>query len=258
MNKARAEDLGGMQGHSMHRAALEIFRGLASTYDRVLALATLFQDRRWKDWMASRARASKGEKVLDIGIGTCIFEERLEGSGCEVVGIDLTEQMIRSGKSKGLNCVRLLVRGDAEFLPFPDNTFDLVVSAYVPKYVELGRFTDEVYRVLKVGGRVVLYDFVRPQGLLYPLLALYLHGLLRPVGRVLKLVGSDSAATFLNLPRIVEGATWQEELALRFGGRGVRPLDDTRLSGGVVGAFSGVKMGRTAYIERALASPSEE
>ncbi|MGP8124716.1 MAG: class I SAM-dependent methyltransferase [Nitrososphaerales archaeon] len=227
---------GGIQG-----TALEIFGGLASSYERALDLATMTQDRYWKCWVVENASIRAGDRVLDIGCGTCLLEERLEDTGCMVVGLDLTEQMIRIGQSKNLVCLEGLLVGDAEALPFPDGTFDAVVCCYVPKYVDRARFAREVARVLRAGGKVVSYDFVRPAGPFSLLLRLYLHGAMPITAYLLGLVGSEAATTFRNLPRIVEGARWSEGIAEIFGVEGVQTLVSKTLSGGVVGVFSGVK-----------------
>lgn len=234
----------------MQRTALEIFGGLASSYERALDVATLGQDRYWKRWVYDSAGARADERILDVGCGTCLFEEMVEGQGCRVVGLDLTEQMIRIGQSKRIRCIEALLMGDAESLPFPDGVFDAVVSCYVPKYVNIERLAEEMARVLRPGGRVVLYDFVRPRGPLSPVLRLYIHGALRIAGYFLGLIGNETATTFRNLPRIVERATWNESIAEAFEGVGVRTLTCETLSGGVVGVFSGVKADGSTHVRQ--------
>jgi len=224
------------------RTALEIFDGLASSYERVLNIATLGQDRYWKRWAIARAGTKRGQRVLDVGCGTCLLEELVEGQGYNVVGLDLTERMVRVGQSKRISSVEALMVGDAESLPFSGSAFDVVVSCYVPKYVDLTKFAEEVARVLRPGGTVVLYDFVRPSGFLSPFLRLYIHGGLRLTGFLLELVGSETATTFSNLPRIVEGARWNESITNAFWVENVRTLNCTTLSRGVVGAYFGVKV----------------
>ena len=155
--------------------------------------------------------------------------------------MDLSEQMIKIGQSKNLACLEGLFVGDAEALPFPNGTFDSVVCCYVPKYVDRAKFAREVARVLRAGGKVVSYDFVRPAGPFSPLLRLYLHGLMPIAAYVLGLVGSETATTFRNLPHIVEEARWNEGIAKAFGEEGVQALVSKTLSGGVVGVFSGRK-----------------
>lgn len=221
--------------------ALELFRGLARSYEKTLDVATLTQDRYWKKWVLQRAKAGPADSVLDIGCGTCLLEEGLEHSECSVVGVDITEQMVRVGQSKRLRGVELLSVGDAEFLPFADESFDVVVSCYVAKYCDVGRFTREIARTMKPGSRVVLYDFVRPRGLFLPFIGLYIHGVVRAVGVLLRLTGSDLAFTFRNLPGLVQGATWDSEIVPAFEKEGVTIGEAARLSGGVVAAYAGTK-----------------
>jgi demethylmenaquinone methyltransferase/2-methoxy-6-polyprenyl-1,4-benzoquinol methylase len=234
----------------MKRTALEIFGGLASSYEKALDVATLGQERYWKRWVYDNARAGAEERILDVGCGTCLFEELVEEQGCRVVGLDLTEQMIRIGQSKRIMCIEALLVGDAESLPFSDGIFDAVVSCYVPKYVTLGKLAEETARVLRPGGRVVLYDFVRPRGPLSPILRLYIHGALRITGYFLALMGNEAAATFRKLPRIVEEARWNERIAEAFERVGVRALTCKTLSGGVVGAFLGIKGNGSAPVHQ--------
>jgi demethylmenaquinone methyltransferase / 2-methoxy-6-polyprenyl-1,4-benzoquinol methylase len=221
--------------------ALELFRGLANSYDRTVDFATLFQDRYWKNWVARWTPTQKGEVVLDIGCGTLLMEERLARMEYSFVGVDLTEKMVRIGSSKLVRGVTLLVNGDAENLPFPDESFSSVISCYVAKYVELGKFADELSRVTKPGAKVVLYDFVRPRGLLAPFLELYVRGGIRTVGVLLGLARRDAAFTFRNLPRIVDDSTWDQSIELEMKAKGFRTLALRRLTGGIVCAYCGEK-----------------
>jgi demethylmenaquinone methyltransferase / 2-methoxy-6-polyprenyl-1,4-benzoquinol methylase len=235
--------LEGMEGHSV---ALEIFQGLAGDYERALDSATLLQDRYWKRWAAEMASVRRSDLVLDVGCGTMVLEERALRRDCRVVGLDLTRRMLRLGQKKMLGNVEGFLNGDAEALPFGDGAFDAAVSCYVAKYVDPGRFVGELARVVKPGGRVVVYDFARPRGAFRLPLEVYLHGGLRPVGALLGIAGSGSAATFRKLPGIVDGATWDERLRSLAEGRGLRTLSLTRLTGGVVAAYAGVKGGGSA------------
>jgi demethylmenaquinone methyltransferase / 2-methoxy-6-polyprenyl-1,4-benzoquinol methylase len=223
--------------------ALELFDGLAPSYEAVLDAATLFQDRRWKKWAVAEVGAREDDLVLDVGCGTLLLAEWLRGSGCRVVGMDLTMRMIRAGISKRLPNVPLLLRGDAESLPFPDESFDAVASCYVAKYVDPQKFAEELARVVKPGGKVVVYDFVRPVGAFCLPLEFYLHGVIGAAGRALTAAGKDSSYTFKNLPWIVDGAHWNRGWAGRMGRLGFGDACSTTLGGGIVWAYSGVKRG---------------
>jgi ubiquinone/menaquinone biosynthesis C-methylase UbiE len=240
----------GLASHELKGIVLRLFGGLADSYERALDIATLYQDRYWKSWVADEVRVGGSQLVLDVGCGTMVLEERLRMTGCNIVGIDLTEEMIRIGQSKRLLNVALLVNGDAESLPFRDSTFDSVLSCYVAKYVDQERFASELARVAKPGARIVVYDFVRPRGLLLPFLALYIYGGMRIAGWLLGLTKSKVAFTFKSLPRLVGGATWDSRFAATLERKDVESESMRRLSGGVVAGYVGVKA------ERPQASPA--
>jgi demethylmenaquinone methyltransferase/2-methoxy-6-polyprenyl-1,4-benzoquinol methylase len=225
----------------MRSLALHLFQGLADSYDRTVDVATFFQDRYWKKWATQRAEIEDGGLVLDLGCGTLLMEERLPGFKCRFVGIDITKEMVRVGIDKGLPNVALVVGGDAESLPFPDETFDSVISCYVTKYVSIPKLAKELARVAKPGATVVLYDFVKPKGILAPFLELYIQGGLRAMGYLLRLTKKTAAFAFDNLPRIIDGATWDKEIVKIMEGRGIETAAAETLTGGVVFAYCGRK-----------------
>lgn len=226
---------------SLKEKAAKMFGGLAAVYERVLDFATLYQDRYWKRLVAEETAARPSDLILDVGSGTLLLEERLLASRCTIIGLDLTEEMLRVGKAKGLPNVSLLVNGDAEFLPFRDAAFDAVTSCYVAKYVDFSRFAKETARVLRPGGKVVLYDFVRPRGPFFPLLYVYIHGGIGLAGFLLRQVGGKAGFTLSNVPNIVDESKWDQD-AVRvletngFEGRGL-----AHLTLGAVAMYSGRK-----------------
>lgn len=227
----------GLGEGSAKEAANRIFSGLAGSYDRILDWTTLLQDRYWKAWLISRAALRRSDRILDIGCGTCILEERLEGKGCAVVGLDLTPEMLSFAQAKRLSCVQGLVNGDAEALPFHDSSFDIVISCYVPKYCDPERLAAEVARVLMPDGRLLMYDFARPKGPALPLLALYTYGLLRMAGWLLGPVERGVAYTFSELPRLIRGSTWNERAPASLTRNRIKIIERRALSGGVVEAI---------------------
>lgn len=149
-----------------------IFGGLSTSYDSVLDWMTLYQDRTWKRRMLEKLTLGGGLRILDVGCGTGVLEERYSLGDSEVVGIDVTSGMIRLAQKKGLNSASMLGLADAERLPFREGSFDLVTSCYAPKYCDTERFVEELGRVLRPGGKMVVYDFTKPNGALAPLLGL--------------------------------------------------------------------------------------
>lgn len=204
-------------------------------------MATLTQDRYWKTWLLRSARIPEGAKVLDLGCGTGVLEEYLVKSGPIVVGLDLTEEMVRLAQRKNSRLAQSLSIGDAENLPFKDASFDFVVSCYVVKYCEPEALASEIMRVLRPGGMVFLYDFSRPRGFFAPFHAFYLYGVLRIVGVALKPVAPGLAFTYDALPSVIKERRWDDSFEALLERCGFSGVGHRRLSGGVVTAFWGMK-----------------
>ncbi len=223
------------------RVARRLFGGLAGSYDRTVDLATLYQDRRWKKWVLERL--PREGLVLDVGCGTLLLEERANAEGLRFVGVDLSHEMVRFASAKGQGRVSLVAEGDAETLPFSGGSFDAVVSCYVVKYVDVRRLATELSRVCRPGGQVLMYDFARPSGPFGPLLGLYVKGGLRLVGYAARLARRSSAFTFENLPWIVDESTWHLSIREAMEANGFRTVRMTRMTGGTVWAYHGVRNG---------------
>ena len=228
---------GGLQSTAQH-----LFHGLAPSYDSVLEYVTLYQDRYWKKFLLEEADLKEGFKILDLACGTGVLEDYITKGDCEVVGLDVTERMIRIGKEKRRRAeANSLVVGDAESVPFGDESFDVVLSCYLPKYCRTDRMADEIQRVLKPGGRLLLYDFTRPRGFLAPFHAFYVYGVLKLLGVIAGHTSRELEFTFKKLPEVIRESTWDQTLPEVMLSRGFRRVGKRVLSGGVVTAFWGTK-----------------
>src|SRR5688572_22080673 len=94
-------------------------------------------------------------KILDAGCGSGVMAEKLMERGYAVWGLDFAEPMIRQAREHcGSDQFGV---GDIEHMPFPDNTFDVVVSLGVIEYLESDeQALGEIRRVLRPGGRAVI------------------------------------------------------------------------------------------------------
>ncbi len=109
------------------------------------------------------------EDLLDVGCGTGPMVELLasELPGRRYTGLDLTPRMIEVASAKDIESARFVV-GDAEDLPFDDESFDVVICANsFHHYPSPQAFFDGVARVLRPGGKLVLRDYTAPAPILW-------------------------------------------------------------------------------------------
>ena len=103
----------------------------------------------------------KGSAVLDVGCGTGVHLDLYRRYECALFGIDASESMLGVAK-KRLGEAANLRLGNACEMPFDDRTFDLVISMLVLHEMDQSsrvRAIDEMRRVLKDNGRILLIDF---------------------------------------------------------------------------------------------------
>jgi len=111
--------------------------------------------------------------ILDVASGTAGVALQLAArSRARVVGVDLTEEMLRQGQRRvaaaGMSDRVVLVAGRAEQLPFPDAHFDALTFTYLLRYVRDPQATlAELARVLKPGGTMASLEFCVPTGALW-------------------------------------------------------------------------------------------
>jgi ubiquinone/menaquinone biosynthesis C-methylase UbiE len=107
--------------------------------------------------------ASPGERILDVGCGPGFYVAGLSGvvgDGGQVTGVDPNPSMLAGAtrRTDGMPNVTLL-EGEATALPVEDSSYDAVLSVQVCEYVEdVGAALAEMERVLKPGGRLVIWD----------------------------------------------------------------------------------------------------
>jgi ubiquinone/menaquinone biosynthesis C-methylase UbiE len=113
-----------------------------------------------------------GGKILDMGTGPGFVAievaKLLEGTGCQVVGVDLSRPMLalaaENGANAGLNGTLSWREGDAKAMPFDDGEFDLIVSNdSLHHWDDPLPVFDEVARVLRDDGRCIIHDSKRLQ-----------------------------------------------------------------------------------------------
>lgn len=150
------------------RFAQQLFTPLPKRYDALAELLSMGQNRRWRKAMVDRIVPAEPQTVLDVACGTAGVSLQLAGrTGAQIVGIDLTEGMLREGRrnvelaGRG-DRVRLVV-GRGQQMPFGDAEFDALTFTYLLRYVDGPDETlVELARVLKPGGVMASLEFFVP------------------------------------------------------------------------------------------------
>jgi demethylmenaquinone methyltransferase/2-methoxy-6-polyprenyl-1,4-benzoquinol methylase len=126
------------------------------------------QNRRWRKAMVDRIVPSSPRTVLDVACGTAgVTLQLADRSTAQIVGIDLTEQMLHQGQ-RNVDLAEQggrihLVIGRGQELPFADAQFDALTFTYLLRYVEDPQATlVELARVIKPGGVVASLEFFLP------------------------------------------------------------------------------------------------
>jgi len=151
-----------------NRFAQRLFAPLPDRYDRLAEVLSMGQNGRWRRAMISKVSVPGGGTILDVASGTAGVAIQLAGrNGARVVGVDLTEQMLRRGvrnvTGASLGERIALVAGRAEQLPFPDATFDALTFTYLLRYVpDPQAALHELARVVRPGGTMASLEFLRP------------------------------------------------------------------------------------------------
>ena len=129
------------------------FSNIYKFYDLINTVLTLGFDKSWREKAADNLI---GTSVLDLGSGTgAAFDQLLN---YETTAIDPDKKMLE------LNTFENKVLGSAENLPFEDNSFDNVFCCFVWRNVsDTNKALEEVYRVLRPGGKFILLDMTRPK-----------------------------------------------------------------------------------------------
>lgn len=98
------------------------------------------------------------DKFLDVGAGTGYYMHLLSGTGRSVVGVDISDRMLRNARMR-LGHKSLLVQADACRLPFRDNGFDMILATRVLSHIRsLENVFVEFRRVVREGGYILVSD----------------------------------------------------------------------------------------------------
>lgn len=218
-----------------------MFTRIAHRYDIMNRVMTLGQDIIWRREVVQRANIQPYGYLLDLGAGTgdLANEAFRQQPYCYPIAADFTLEMMRVGMNRQGESRLNWSAADALKLPFPDQSFDAVISGFLLRNVsDIRQSLGEQYRVLKPGGRIVCLDTTRPNNhLLTPLIDLHLHSLIPALGKLI--AGEPEAYTYL--PESTQQFLSSEQLAERLLSTGFHRVGFHRLMFGTVAIHWGTK-----------------
>ena len=138
-----------------------VFENIQDRYDLLDSLISAGMDQRWRHRLISSLNLKEGVQVLDCGAGTGKLTRMILEScpSCKVTSLDITEGMFRPSILPDCK----FVVASAQDMPFENETFDAVVSAYLTRNLEsVDSYFSEAMRVLKPGGMFANLDIYNP------------------------------------------------------------------------------------------------
>ena len=218
-----------------------VFDAVASKYDLMNDLMSFGLHRAWKAYTVAVANLHEGDRALDLAAGTGdlarAFARQVGASGL-VLHTDINEAMLRQGRERLLDQGLVLptVICDAERLPLPDASFDLVSVAFgLRNMTHKEQALAEMARVLRHGGRLLVLEFSKVAAPLAKAYDWYSFKVLPLIG---KLVAGD-ADSYRYLAESIRMHPDQETLLGMLREAGLEGCRYHNLSGGVVAVHRG-------------------
>jgi demethylmenaquinone methyltransferase/2-methoxy-6-polyprenyl-1,4-benzoquinol methylase len=154
----------------------DLFARIARRYDLINDLQSFGLHRRWKRRVVELARVTPGARALDLCCGTGDLSFALARRGARTTGLDFSPQMLavaaaRQQKSSSAPLSSPgaeihppdFLQGDAQELPFPADSFDIVTVGYgLRNLTSWPRGLEEMHRVARPGARLIVLDFGKP------------------------------------------------------------------------------------------------
>ena len=225
----------------------EVFSSVAGKYDLMNDAMSLGIHRLWKRYFVATAQVKPGDRVLDLAGGTgdiaALLRGRVGDTGEVVLG-DINGAMLRVGRDRMTDQGRIsgfeYVQCNAESLPFPDASFDLVTIAFGLRNVtDKDAALREMHRVLRVGGQARVLEFSEvTAGWFKPLYDFHSFKVLPKLGQLF----AQDAASYRYLAESIRRHPPQDELMAMMERAGFARCGYRNLNAGIVAVHTGYKV----------------
>ncbi|MGQ9620449.1 MAG: bifunctional demethylmenaquinone methyltransferase/2-methoxy-6-polyprenyl-1,4-benzoquinol methylase UbiE [Bacteroidales bacterium] len=223
-----------------------MFNSIARRYDFLNHFLSFGYDRYWRrKAIKIVAETLTPSFVLDVATGTGdLAVEAVKLNPVKITGIDISEKMLALGRKKiqkkGLSGKIELISGNSENLPFDDNSFDLVMTAFgIRNFNDILKGLREMTRVLNGKGMLMILEFSIPVSKLFRrLFGFYFFRILPLAGRLL----SGHLSAYRYLPESVESFPDREKFARLMLEAGLKDVTYDTFTGGIVTIYRGLKV----------------
>jgi demethylmenaquinone methyltransferase/2-methoxy-6-polyprenyl-1,4-benzoquinol methylase len=251
-NVAGASPEGASDAASAARAVRDMFTSIAPRYDLLNHVLSFNVDRMWWRRTARGFRSilsRPGARVLDLccGTGDMTFALRRQAgdSSPQILGADFSHAMLQRALTKSSakfpdsgQAKPGWIEADALCLPFPDEHFDLVTSAFgFRNLADYDAGLREIVRILRPGGECGILDFGEPRGMMGSLYRIYFKQILPRVGTAI----SGVRGPYDYLPASVERFPAPEEMQAGMRRAGFSEASWTPYTFGIAGLYRGTK-----------------
>ena len=225
----------------------DVFHSVAAKYDVMNDLMSFGVHRLWKRFTIDMSGVRPGNKVLDLAGGTGDLTKKFSkivGPAGKVVLADINSSMLEVGRERLTNQGYVgnieYVQANAQYLPFEDNTFDVITIAFGLRNVtDKDEALRSMFRVLKPGGRLLVLEFSQTNNpLLKKAYDLYSFTALPLMG---KLVTNDSDS-YKYLAESIRMHPDQETLKGMMQDAGFNRVSYHNMTGGMVALHRGIKV----------------
>ncbi|MFZ3071905.1 MAG: bifunctional demethylmenaquinone methyltransferase/2-methoxy-6-polyprenyl-1,4-benzoquinol methylase UbiE [Thermodesulfobacteriota bacterium] len=224
-----------------------VFSSVAPDYDLMNDLMSFFTHRLWKRFLVEKTGIRQGQSTLDVAGGTADISLLLKekaGEDGKVVVYDINQEMLEHGRDKcldrGLVKDMMFVRGNAEELPFPDNTFHCATVGFgIRNVTRIGAAFKEMARVVKPGGRVLCLEFSHPKNkILKELYDFYSFNVIPVIGETV----TGNRGAYVYLAESIRKFPHQEELKKIMEEAGLYKVKYHNLFDGIAAVHVGTKV----------------
>ncbi|MFV0433140.1 MAG: bifunctional demethylmenaquinone methyltransferase/2-methoxy-6-polyprenyl-1,4-benzoquinol methylase UbiE [Leucobacter sp.] len=216
-----------------------MFDEVSPRYDLINDVLTLGNDRLWRIATTRAVDPHPGMKILDLAAGTGTSSAAFAAKGAYVVAADFSEGMLAEGRKRHADDFLIeFVQADAMDLPFDDDSFDAATISYGLRNIsDPRRALEEMFRVVKPGGHIVIAEFSTPPSALVrrPYELYGRHVLPRVAGAI----NRDAAEAYRYLNESIEEWPSQDRLASWLREAGFERVAYRNLTFGIVALHRG-------------------